>query len=113
MSYKGKFLTVLGEYLSSWDGDSDDSLTGAGFGGSVALDVGKLMGKSSHGVFGKVEQFDPNTDMEDDGNLRILAGVFCEVTKGLKFALDYEAISYQDDSKDTEGAVALHTLVKF
>jgi len=113
LSYQGKALKVLGEYLGTWDGDSDDSTTGAGFGGSVLCNLGALMGKGNHGVFGKVEQFDPDTDTDDDGHLRILVGVYCEAAKGLTFALDYEAKSYQAEGKDTDGMIALHTQVKF
>ena len=113
VSYKLNSVTVLGEYLGSWDGDSNEPKTGAGFAGSVVLNLGALMGKGKHGVFAKVEKFDPNTDVEDDGGLRILAGVYCETAKGLKFALSYEAKSYEAEDKDTGGAIALHTQIKF
>ena len=103
---------MIGEYLGSWDGDSDDSVTGAGFAGSIIFDLGKFSGKDSYGALGKVERFDPNVDQDDDARFRILVGIYYEVTEGLKFALDYEALSSEGD-RDTEGTVALHTQAKF
>lgn len=117
VSYKGCGLTILAEYLNTSDGlsnDDADPITGAGFGGSVVANLSEIMGgKGNHGLFTKVEKFDPNTDVDDNGNLRILAGIYCEMAKGLTFALDYEAMSYEEEGKDADGKIALHVQAKF
>ncbi len=116
-SYQGCGVAILAEYLNTSDGvsnDDTDPTTGAGFGGSVVANLSEIMGgEGNHGLFAKVEKFDPNTDVDDDGNLRILAGIYCEVAKGLSFALDYEAKSYEEEGKDADGKIALHVQAKF
>lgn len=112
LTYQGKCLAMIGEYLGSWDGDSDDPINGAGFASSMRFDLGKLVGADSYGVLGKMERFDPNIDQEDDSQFRILVGIYYEVVSGLKFALDYEALSHEGNG-DTEGTIALHTQTKF
>jgi len=64
-------------------------------------------------VFGRVDLNDPNTDVEDDGNTLLIAGVECAPVKGFKASVNYRTTSYQDDAKATEKLVYLNTLFDF
>lgn len=65
------------------------------------------------GLFGRYDIYDPNTDLDDDGNNTIFAGLECTPVKGVKAALNYRQVSYQADGVDAGKYLFLSTEFKF
>ena len=64
-------------------------------------------------LFGRADIYDPNTDVNKNGNTLIIAGVECAPIKGVKASLDFRTKSYQAESTKDEKYLFLNTEFKF
>ncbi len=64
-------------------------------------------------LFGRVDAYDPNSDLDKDCNTMAIAGVECSPVKGVKASLDYRNIGYQADNVTSQKYVYLNTEFKF
>jgi opacity protein-like surface antigen len=64
-------------------------------------------------LFARVDSYDPNTHLGNDGNTMVIAGVECAPVKGVKASLNYRNTGYQDDETTSLKYVYLNTEFKF
>lgn len=95
---KGKF-TVAGDVMLKTDKKGPDAEDVKGQGISV---YGRVEAIPSVTVFGRLDIVDPNTDTDDDGYNRIIAGVARTLTKKVKAIVDVNAVTYEESGKDTD-----------
>jgi len=104
-------FTTMGE---GYD-EEEVKMSGISFFGTLYLDAlaQNTPALRTLNLFGRVDIYDPNTDMDDDGETEIIAGIECSPVKGVKASVNYRTTSFQDDTEETEKALYLNTLVKF
>jgi len=64
-------------------------------------------------LYGRVDTYDPNTDLDKEGNTMVIAGVECAPVKGVKASVNYRNTSYQADNATSLKYVYLNTEFKF
>lgn len=64
-------------------------------------------------LFGRADIYDPNTNIDKDGNNLIIAGIECAPIKGVKASLDIRNKSYQTSGIKDEKYLYLNTEFKF
>ena len=64
-------------------------------------------------LFGRADIYDPNTNVDKDGNTLLIAGVECAPIKGVKASLDIRNKNYQADGTKDEKYLYLNTEFKF
>lgn len=64
-------------------------------------------------IFGRIDLNDPNTNIADDGNNYIIAGIEIAPTKGFKTSLNIRNRSYEDALSITEKELFVNSLFKF
>ncbi len=101
--------------LGQGAGKSDLKQSGLSFWGNLYLEP--LMPAASPfktlALYGRVDAYDPNSDLAKDANTMIIAGVECSPIKGVKASLNYRTISYQKDDATSQNYVYLNTEFKF
>ncbi len=68
---------------------------------------------SNLNFFGRVDTYDPNTGVDNDGQGLAIIGVESVPVKGFKVALNYRSESFQDDASDSDNMLYVSTLFKF
>lgn len=63
-------------------------------------------------IFGRIDLVDPNTDVSDDGNTLLIAGLECAPYKSVKTSVNFRQTSYQDDTKDSKSAIFMNWLIQ-
>lgn len=96
-------------------GASDSTASGLSFHGTIffedMVEEGSLL--RTLNLFGRVDLNDPNTDVDEDGNTYLIAGIECSPTKGFKASINFRSTSYQADDVTTEKQMFFNTLFKF
>ncbi|NOY88163.1 MAG: hypothetical protein GXO93_02080 [FCB group bacterium] len=64
-------------------------------------------------VFGRVDIYDPNTDMDNNAETVFFGGIECTPVKGFKAAINLRSTAFEDSSKDSKTYLYFNTLVKF
>jgi hypothetical protein len=64
-------------------------------------------------LYGRVDQYDPNTDMVDDGYSLTIAGIECAPIKGVKASLAYRQRSEQKANSIDDNRLMFNTEFKF
>lgn len=64
-------------------------------------------------LYGRYDQYDPDTDVDDDGYSLLIAGVECSPVKGVKASLAYRQRSPQEVGSIDEKNLMLNTEFKF
>lgn len=64
-------------------------------------------------IFARIDLNDPNTDLADDGNTYIIAGIEIVPTKGFKTSLNIRSRSFEDVLSITEKELFVNNLFKF
>ena len=64
-------------------------------------------------LFGRIDISDPNTDLADDGNIYIIAGIEIVPTKGFKTSLNIRSRSFERANITTEKELFVNSLLKF
>jgi hypothetical protein len=63
-------------------------------------------------LFGRMDLYDPDTDVDDNAETLIIGGIECVPVKGFRASVNLRHTSFQDDS-DPEKELYLNTLIKF
>lgn len=117
LAYKNTF-NVGGEFWSNTlgQGANTDDLKSSAISIFGNLKFRSLVGEDSPfrtlGLFGRYDMVDPNTDVDDNGNSLLIAGVECTPVKGVAASLNFRNKSYQADLK-SESFLFLNTEFKF
>ena len=96
-------------------GNDDEKQTGFSFFGTLYLESlaeNAPMFRTLN-LFGRVDMYDPNTDLDNNADTRIVGGVECAPIKGVKASVNLRSISFEDDATDSETYLYVNTLVKF
>lgn len=64
-------------------------------------------------VFGRIDLYDPNTSVNDDGTTLVIAGLECAPVKGVKGSLGFSSKSYQAPDTTREKYLFVNTELKF
>ena len=64
-------------------------------------------------LYGRYDQYDPNTNLADDGYSLLIAGVECAPIKGVKASLAYRQISPEATGSVDDRGIMLNTEFKF
>ncbi len=64
-------------------------------------------------LFGRVDAYDPNTDVSDDGETLVVVGLECAPSSGVKASVSYRNTSYQAADEPSMKTINFNTLVKF
>ncbi len=64
-------------------------------------------------VFGRVDVYDPNTDVSKDGETLVVGGLECAPSGNIKSSISYRVTSYQADNAESTKTLYFATLVKF
>jgi hypothetical protein len=64
-------------------------------------------------LFARVDKYDPNTSIANDGNTLTIAGLECSPTKGVRGAIVYKQTKYQASGINPVKALYLNTELKF
>ena len=64
-------------------------------------------------IFARIDLNDPNTDLADDGNNYLIAGIEIVPTKGFKTSLNIRSRSFEDGLTTTEKELFVNSLFKF
>jgi len=64
-------------------------------------------------LFGRVDKYDPNTDVDKDGETMVVGGVECVPAPGVRASISYRNTSYQADNAVKTKTFYFNTLVKF
>lgn len=105
VSYECPFVTVTGTYYAgtgSQSGSDENDKDGSSL-------FAEIKPSNKFSIIGRLDQFDPNTDVDDDGNTRAIFGVAYMLDKPHKnmILLDYETVSYDADGTPDDNRVQL------
>jgi len=64
-------------------------------------------------LFTRIDLYDPDTDLDDNGETVAIIGLECIPVKGFKAAINYRSTSFENDDEETESYIYLNTLVRF
>ncbi|MDD4052612.1 MAG: hypothetical protein PHR28_12035, partial [candidate division Zixibacteria bacterium] len=96
-------------------GKSDLKQRGLSFWGNLYLNqlVSAKSPLRTLALYGRVDAYDPNSDVDKDAGAMVIAGVECSPVKGVKASLNYRNTSYQADDATSLKYVYLNTEFKF
>lgn len=99
VAFQKEKFTVAGDVMLKTDkqGPGMEDVKGQGI--SV---YGRVQAMPSVTVFGRLDIVDPNTDTDNDGYNRIIAGVARNLAKKVKAIVDVNAVTYEESGKDTD-----------
>lgn len=110
----GDKFGLMGSYLIAANGSSDDPTDAAGYSGWAWVDAGKLMNSPySFGLFGRYDNYDPDSEAEDDASSFIIAGAYFGFAKGWQLAADYQLKKPEDPDTEATSKIYLHLLAQF
>lgn len=91
-------VKITGEYLRTMD------YSAAGIGYS-----GVIQGECPYniGILGRYDYFDPDTDIDDDGHKRMIGGINYAISDNLLSQLNYQIITYDDETQDASDKIML------
>lgn len=115
----GKLATALAGYKCKYGKTYFELMYGKGtLGYSLAgnYDLGTFQeALKNYGVFGRVDIYDPNRSVDNDGLTRLWTGVTYDWNKNVKLIADYDAVSYASaaaaNAGKTVSQVALRTQI--
>lgn len=96
VSYRSKLLTLAAELAATKDSTLTDPVT-ATRKGRVITSFGVLRVPPGYKLqlIGRVDAVDPDTDTDDDRQIRIIAGIAYQLTPNLRLLADLDHLSYQ------------------
>lgn len=109
LSYRSKLLTLAAEYAAAKDtvtspaAPEKNARIISGF-GVLRIPNSKLE------IIGRVDSYDPNSDVDGDRQTRIIAGAAYNVSSNLRVLLDLDNVSYQSTPIPAQEAVRSQAL---
>jgi hypothetical protein len=64
-------------------------------------------------LFARVDQYDPNTKIDKDGNTLVIGGIECSPVKGVRGSIGYKQTSFQAPNTDPQKYLFVNTEFKF
>jgi hypothetical protein len=116
VSFETPWVTLTGTYYSGKgnQGGSAVDADGEAISMSGYSAFGELKLKAQHlSLIGRYDHFDPDTDVDDNENNRIIAGIAYHLTGHNKILLDYDTVSYTASDTDADSRVQLTLEVHF
>lgn len=112
LSYESKLFNAMATYYQTKDRNDLASAEKKGKGFSLHSVVNLT---ERHWVFARFDQFDPNKDTADDKKNRVIAGLGCKLTDGVKATLDYQTQLREKETATAKDVAVLfsHLEVKF
>jgi hypothetical protein len=101
--YKDSSLRLGAEYLSGFMTGVDNSLMSFIF----AVNLDQFV------ILGRYDIFDPSTDVDNNKQNLIIAGVGYQISKNVQAMLDVKIKTYEDDSHDSDTKIYFHWEFKF
>ena len=102
---------------SKGQGAGTDDLKETGYSAFATIYLEDLIANASLlrtlNLFGRMDMYDPNSDVDDNGNTLIIGGVECTPVKGFKASVNLRTLSYQAEDVDSETYVYVNTLFEF
>lgn len=92
VSYRTQQFTLAGEYGRTKDG--------GGTNGSIISAFGVYHMNSQWALIGRVDQRDPDTDLDNDANTRIIAGASYQLSPNLRLLGDVDLLSHEAGDPD-------------
>jgi hypothetical protein len=101
--------------LSQGMGNADLKQSGLSFWGNLYLSgiVSATSPFRTLVLFARVDKYDPNTSIANDGNTLTIAGLECSPAKGVRGAIGYKETSYQASGINPIKSLYLNTELKF
>jgi len=63
--------------------------------------------------FGRMDMYDPNTEVDDNGNTLVIGGIECVPVNGFRASVNLRSKSYQAEDVDSDTYLFLNTLFEF
>jgi hypothetical protein len=99
LSYKSKLFTLAGEYAVVTD--SSTTAPTPETNGSVISVFGVYRVPNSKVAFlARLDQIDPNTDLDNDANTRVIAGASYQLSPNLRLLADVDLLSHEAGDPD-------------
>lgn len=112
LRFKYDLINLSGEFGISQDGE--DEISGMGFAGAVEIKLDKIKPLKPLAIIGRLDSWDPNTHVEKDETMRIIAGISCKAVKNVTGALTFQNKShFEDGEKVNDQTIAAQAQVKF
>jgi len=89
-------VTLMGEYLGTKDAD----ITGMGYSGFAEIALTKALS-----LLGRYDYFDSDTDVDNNGHNRIIGGLNYKVSSTLLTQVNYQLMTYEDDTRDSSDKI--------
>lgn len=100
LSYEHRYVTVTGQFLTGKGRNKGDWSDETDYQGYSGFAEGKL---GDHWrIIGRYDFFDPDTDGDDDGKSRIIAGIGYDFGKHNVLLLDYDFVDYEASGKEND-----------
>ena len=64
-------------------------------------------------LFGRIDIFDPNTDIDNDGESYFIFGLECNPIKEFRASLNYQVNGFEDETENSENYLYINTEVNF
>lgn len=104
-------------WYSKGQGANVDDITASGLSFFGTLYFKQLVSEQSLlntlNVFGRVDIYDPNTDIDNNAETVFIGGIECAPVKGFKASVNLRSTSFEDDNIDSKTYLYFNTLVKF
>ncbi len=98
-------------------GAGQDDLKKSALSGFGTIYLEPLVGASSYlrtlDLFGRVDKYDPNTNIDKDASTMIIAGVECVPVKGVAASINYRSTDFQADNVKTTSGIYFNSEFKF
>ena len=93
LSYRSQRVTLAGDYVRTKDG--------GGTNGSIISAFGVYrLADSKWAILGRVDQYDPDTDLDNDASTRIIAGASYQLSPNLRLLGDVDLLSHEAGDPD-------------
>ena len=104
-SFEHEYVVLTGQYYwgkGNQKGADENEKDGYSF-------FAELKPHNKFSIIGRYDLFDPNTDVDDDGNTRYIVGAAYHLDKPHHnmIVLDYDHVKYEDSSKDDDNRIQL------
>ncbi len=98
-------------------GATKDDLKQSALSGFGAMYFEPLVGPSSIlrtlDLFGRIDQYDPNTNADNDARTTTIVGMECNPIKGVSASINYRSTDYQTENIATQAGVYFNSEFKF
>jgi hypothetical protein len=108
--YKTKMFALSGEVFTPMFSfpNSDADFSGLGF---AVYGWAKIL--PTLGVLARIDNYDPNTDMDDDGHMLFIGGLDFAPHEKVHFIPNVQIVTHQAEGRDSDNTAGITGVVKF